>query len=178
MVVRAAGSAALLVGLMGLVGNVYELLALRLLQGFFTGTVSASQALVASQTPKARLGFSLGVMQTAVFVGNSLGPLAGGIAAEVFGFRPTFAVAAALLLTCAVLVGLFVHEERPKAPPKGEPRPNLFSGMRQVFFMPSLLPMIASLFAVQFAITQVFPILPQFVQILQGHAVMPRPPPA
>lgn len=170
MVVRAAGSAALLVGLMAIVGNVYELLALRLLQGFFTGTVAASQALVASQTPKHRLGFSLGVMQTAVFVGNSFGPLAGGIAAELIGFRPTFVVAGCLLLTCAVLVGVFVHEERPTTPVAGEVRPNLFSAMRHVLLLPSILPMIASLFAVQFAITQVFPILPQYVQLLQGHA--------
>src|SRR5919199_3685899 len=69
MVVRAAFSAALLVGMMGLAQNVYHLLILRTLQGAFTGTVSASQALVASHTPRQRLGFSLGIMQTAVFSG-------------------------------------------------------------------------------------------------------------
>ncbi|HZT95270.1 MAG TPA: MFS transporter [Chloroflexota bacterium] len=171
MVVRAAGSAALLVALMALVTNVYQLLALRLLQGVFTGTVSASQALVSSQSPRSRLGFSMGVMQTAVFIGNSLGPLGGGIVAELLGFRPTFLVAGALLLTCAVLVGLFVHEEHPKATARSQPHTKaLFGDMGRVISVPGLLPMVASVFAVQFAITQVYPILPQFVQVLQGAA--------
>jgi len=169
MVVRAALSASLLVGLMGVVGNVYELLILRLLAGIFTGTVSASQALVASQTPKNRLGFALGVMQTAVFTGNSLGPLMGGVAAELLGFRPTFGIAAGFLLGCALLVLFFAHEQRPERVPVAE-RPRLFAGMGQVLKIGGVPPMIASIFAVQFAVTQVFPILPQFVQKLQGHS--------
>lgn len=170
MVVRAAGSAALLVGLMGVVVNVYQLLALRLLQGFFTGTVSASQALVASQSPRHRLGFSMGVMQTAIFVGNSMGPLAGGFTAQFLGFRPTFAVAGGLLLMCAILVGFFVHEERETIAVAAGPKLNLIAGMRDALVAPALLSMVFSLFAVQFAITQVYPILPQFIQILQGAA--------
>lgn len=170
MVVRAAGSAAILIGLMGLVAQAYQLLILRVLQGMFTGTVSASQALVSSQTPRKRLGFALGSMQTAVFVGNSLGPLAGGLVAEAVGFRLSFGVAALLLFTCAALVALFVHEDMRLSERKEEPRPKVLAGMREVLDAPALLSMIASLFAVQFAITQVYPILPQFVQILQGRA--------
>jgi len=169
MVVRAAASGAVLVGLMGVVGNIYELLALRLLAGIFTGTVAASQALVASQTPKNRLGFVLGVMQTAVFTGSSLGPLMGGVTAELVGFRPTFGIAAGFLMTCALLVLFFAHEQRPERVPK-EDRPKLFAGMRQVLLIGGVPPMIASIFAVQFAVTQVYPILPQFVEQLQGHA--------
>ncbi|HZU11353.1 MAG TPA: MFS transporter [Chloroflexota bacterium] len=168
MVMRAAFSAALLIGLMGLVTNVYQLLVLRLLQGVFTGTVSASQALVASQTPSRRLGFALGVMQTAVFVGNSAGPLIGGVVAEAVGFRLSFGVAAGLLFTCGAVVLVFVHEEKPAAPTAQRPR--ILAGMLDVLQLPALLSMIAALFVVQFAITQVYPILPQFVQILQGHA--------
>ncbi len=169
MVMRASLSAALLIGLMGLVTNVYQLLALRFLQGLFTGTVSASQALVSSQTPRKRLGFALGVMQTAVFVGNSVGPLIGGFVAEVVGFRFSFVFGAALLLTCGLLVTFLVHEE-PFATHQEVARPTLLGGLRQVLVVPALLPMIGSIFAVQFAITQVYPILPQFVQILQGRA--------
>jgi DHA1 family multidrug resistance protein-like MFS transporter len=170
MVVRAAFSASVLIGLMGLATSVYQLLALRLLQGMFTGTVSASQALVSSQTPRKRLGFALGVMQTAVFVGNSVGPLLGGLVAQLIGFRQSFGAGAVLLLTCAVLVFLFVREEPHFAERRDEPRPNILAGMRQALVAPALLSMIASLFAVQFAITQVYPILPQFIQLLQGTA--------
>lgn len=170
MVVRAAFSAAILIGLMGLATSVYQLLFLRVLQGMFTGTISASQALVSSQTPRDRLGFSLGVMQTAVFAGNSMGPLAGGLVAQAVGFRLSFAVAAVLLATCGTLVVAFVPEESSFKERKHEPRPSILLGMRQAMRTPALLPMIATLFAVQFAVTQVYPILPQFVQYLQGSS--------
>ncbi len=170
MVVRAALSAAVLIGFMGLATNVYELLALRVLQGMFTGTVSASQALVSSQTPRNRLGFALGVMQTAVFTGNSMGPLAGGLVAQAVGFRLSFAAAAILLATCGTLVVAFVEEEDTFRDRRDEPRPSIRSGMGQALRTPALLPMIATLFAVQFAVTQVYPILPQFVQYLQGSS--------
>ncbi|HLJ67868.1 MAG TPA: MFS transporter [Chloroflexota bacterium] len=170
MVVRASFSAAVLVGLMGLATNVYQLLALRLLQGMFTGTVSASQALVSSQTPRDRLGFALGLMQTAIFVGNSSGPLLGGLVAQWVGFRASFGFAALFLMTCAALVVFFVHEEPRFAEPSNAPRPRLLSGLRETLTAPALLAMIAALFAVQFAVTQVYPIIPQLVQVLQGRS--------
>jgi MFS transporter, DHA1 family, multidrug resistance protein len=170
MVIRAAFSAALLVGLMGLATNVYQLLALRVLQGVFTGTVSASQALVSSQTPRPRLGFALGVMQTAVFVGTSMGPLAGGLTAQAIGFRKSFVIAALMLAVCGLLVLFFVHEDQIVRQKVGPDRASLLHGMRQALRTPGLPAMIAAVFAVQFAITQVFPILPQFVQYLQGRS--------
>jgi len=168
MVVRAAFSAAIIIGLMGLVTSVWQLLALRILQGMFTGTVSAFQALVSSQSPKDRLGFSLGVMQTAIFVGNSVGPLAGGFVAELVGFRMSFGVGGALLFTCAALVMTLIHEDMSVRHPTEE-RPPFLKGMTEVLRYPALLSMIGAIFVVEFAITQVFPILPQFVQLLQGN---------
>lgn len=173
MVVRAAGSAAILIGLMGLATNVYQLLALRLLQGALTGTVTASQALVSSQSPRDRLGFSMGIMQTAIFIGNSFGPLAGGLAAEAFGFRLSFGVAAGLLFTCAALVALFVREEAHSIQRPVEGHPSILHGMHEVLQAPALLAMIGAIFVVQFATTQVFPILPQFIQILEGRGGHP-----
>src|SRR5947209_2280521 len=116
MVVRASFSAALLIGIMGLSQNVYQLLALRMLQGTFTGTVTASQALVASQTPKDRMGFSLGVMQTSVFLGNSIGPLMGGFVADQFGFRQSFFFAGFILFVSGLLITILVQEVKPEAP--------------------------------------------------------------
>lgn len=170
MVARSMASAALLIALMGLVQNVYQLLVLRMLQGMFTGTVSASQALIASQAPRERLGFSLGVMQTAVYVGTSVGPLLGGVVADALGFRPTFVAAGALLFVGACIVILFIQEERRFAEHRGGSRPKLVAGMREALEIPVLPAMIGTVFAVQFGITIVFPILPQFVQYLQGPA--------
>ena len=175
MVIRAMISAAIIIGLMGLVTNVYQLLFLRLIQGMFTGTVSASQALVSSQSPRARLGFALGVMQTAVFLGNSMGPLAGGIVAQAVGFRLSFGIAALLLFTGGMLVVFFVHEDPHSVTQKVSERPRVLGGMREILGVPALASMIVSVFAVQFALTQVFPILAQFIQLLQGpsgHAAL------
>lgn len=170
MVTRAAFSAALLIGLMGLVQNVWQLLLLRMLQGAFTGTVSASQALVASQSPKDRMGFSMGLMQTAVFVGNSLGPLAGGLIVDAVGYRPSFAVAGSILFLSGVMVTMFVHEERRSDAQVAMSRQPFFQGMRDALRVPALPAMIGAMFAVQFALTVVFPVLPQFIQYLQGPA--------
>jgi DHA1 family multidrug resistance protein-like MFS transporter len=168
MVVRASFSAALLIGIMGLSQNVYQLLALRMLQGMFTGTVTASQALVASQTPKDRMGFSLGVMQTSVFLGNSVGPLLGGIVADAFGFRQSFVFAGVVLLLSGILITVFVQEEKPETPAPGAARTGFFAGLGEAARTPGVMPMVVVIFAVQFGVTVVFPILPQFVQMLEG----------
>lgn len=170
MVVRAAISASLIVGLMGLVQNPYQLLALGMLQGAFTGTVSASQALVASQSPRQRLGFNLGVMQTAVFVGTSLGPFFGGVVADAVGFRLSFAVAAGFLFVAGAIVALFVEEEKRFAQQRGAPRPPFLGGLSQAVRIPGMAAMIGAYFCVEFGITVVFPVLPQFIQYLQGSA--------
>jgi DHA1 family multidrug resistance protein-like MFS transporter len=168
MLVRASFSAAVLIGLMGLSQNVWQLLILRMLQGALTGTVTASQALVSSQSPKSRLGFSLGVMQTSVFLGNSIGPLLGGVVADLFGFRASFLAGACALFLGGVLVTAFVTETKPEAPAPGAVNVGFWSGASQALRTQAILPMVVVVFAVQFGVTVVFPILPQFVQILEG----------
>jgi MFS transporter, DHA1 family, multidrug resistance protein len=170
MLIRAMFSAAILIGLMGLSQNVWELLVLRMLQGALTGTVTASQALISSQSPKNRLGFSLGVMQTAVFLGNSIGPLLGGVVADLAGFRASFLAGATSLFIAGVLVTFFVTERRPERPVAGAPHVPFWSGARDALRSPAILPMVVTIFAVQFGVTVVFPILPQFVQVLEGHS--------
>jgi DHA1 family multidrug resistance protein-like MFS transporter len=77
MVERAMFAGAIITMDMGIIGNVYQLLILRLLAGALTGTISASIALVSSVLPGTELGFGLGLMQVAVFLGMSLGPWIG-----------------------------------------------------------------------------------------------------
>src|SRR5690606_5228743 len=88
----------------------WHLLALRMIEGMFTGTVTAATALVATTTPRERLGFGLGLIQTAVFSGAALGPLVGGILADQAGFRPTFGIASVMMLTSGLVTFFFVRE--------------------------------------------------------------------
>jgi DHA1 family multidrug resistance protein-like MFS transporter len=117
MVERAMFAGAVITMAMGIVGNVYQLLILRLLSGAFTGTISASISLVASVLPGRKLGFGLGMMQVAVFLGMSLGPLVGGIIADIVGYRLTFIAGGALLLVGGILVMIGAKEKfiRPSA---------------------------------------------------------------
>ncbi len=104
MVVRSMFGGAVIVLLMSYARNMGELLICRLLQGMFTGTVSASIALVASVTPPKRSGFALGMMQAAVFVGSAIGPLLGGMMADYYGYRMSFRVGAAVILLGGFLI--------------------------------------------------------------------------
>ena len=64
----------------------------RVLEGLFTGTVAAASALIASQTPRDKLSYSMGILMSAVFGGQTLGPLIGGFVADNFGFKVAFII--------------------------------------------------------------------------------------
>lgn len=51
-------------GLMGAVTNVWELMALRFIQGIFSGYISNANALMATQAPKSKSGQALGTLST------------------------------------------------------------------------------------------------------------------
>jgi DHA1 family multidrug resistance protein-like MFS transporter len=117
MVERAMFAGAIITMAMGMVGNVYQLLILRLLQGAFAGTISASIALVSTALPGTKLGFGLGLMQVAVFLGMSLGPWIGGMIADILGYRLTFVAGGAILFVGGILVMIGAKEKfiRPSA---------------------------------------------------------------
>jgi len=111
MVVRAALAGAVLLTMMGFVTSVQQLAVLRFLQGMFTGTIAAATALVAGVVPKQYSGVALGSLQTAVFLGVSLGPLVGGVMGDSLGYRPSFWITGALLFISGILVLVFVRED-------------------------------------------------------------------
>ena len=110
MLMRAQFAAFVTIGLMGLATAPWHLLALRMVEGMFTGTVTAATALVATSTPKERLGFGLGLIQTAVFSGSAFGPLVGGLLAD--GDRvPGDVLHASGMMLAGGLVTLFLVQE-------------------------------------------------------------------
>ncbi|MFQ7233697.1 MAG: MFS transporter, partial [Enterococcus hulanensis] len=74
MLLRASLGMAIVISLMGTVGNVYQLIGLRLLQGVFSGYISNATALVATGTPREKSGQVLGTLATGAVTGNLLGP--------------------------------------------------------------------------------------------------------
>ena len=110
MILRASLGMAIVMALMGLVQNVWQLIFLRLLQGIFAGFISNSNALLATETPKEKSGYALGVLSTGPVSGSLLGPLIGGVLASVFSYRVTFFITGFLLFVAFLLSLLFVHE--------------------------------------------------------------------
>ena len=109
MLLRAMLGGALLIGLQDGHRAPWQVLALRTLQGCVTGTVSAATVLVAATVPAEEAGYRLGLMQMAVYAGNSLGPLVGGLVSDVAGPRANFIVTSLFLLLSWLVVFAFVR---------------------------------------------------------------------
>lgn len=163
MVVRAMFGGAVIIGLMGFVGNVYQLAVLRFIQGSLTGTVSAATTLVVSSTPAERRGYALGMLQMAVFLGGSIGPLLGGLLADALGYRPTFWITGGLLLASGIFVSLLVREEF--VPPTAkEGKSSLIDGLLVVLRTQPLMVVFGVRVLMRLAANVVSPIMALFVQ--------------
>lgn len=167
MVERATfGGAAILV-IMAFAGNVQQLFILRIIQGLLTGTTAAFMALVAAVSPPTEAGFALGMMQMAVYVGNSLGPLIGGLVADHMGYRWTFGVTGIMLLAAGLLVLRFINERFTPASSQTA-QPTLSSS---ITMMAHSLPIIGAMTVIggfDLANTITLPTLPLFVESVLG----------
>jgi DHA1 family multidrug resistance protein-like MFS transporter len=172
MVVRAMFGGAVVISAMGFVGNVYQLVILRAIQGTLTGTVPAATTLVASNTPSKRRAYALGLLQMAIYLGSSVGPLLGGLIADNVGMRAAFWVTGGLLFTAGVLVSLFVHEEfesvQARDPGDETPKPRLWDGLLLVLHKRALLVVFGIRVLMRTAFRIVGPVMPLFVQQLAG----------
>jgi MFS family permease len=114
MLIRASLGMAIAMALIGMAHNVWELVGFRLLAGLLGGYASGSNILVATQTPKGRSGWALGVLASGIMAGNLVGPLVGGILPPLIGIRNTFFAAGALIFV-AFLATTFLIKEGPRA---------------------------------------------------------------
>jgi DHA1 family multidrug resistance protein-like MFS transporter len=164
MLLRATLGATVVMTLMGFAQTPLQLLILRVIQGVLTGTVPAATTLIASVVPRERTGFALGLLQTGMFAGVSIGPLLGGIVADTLGYRYSFFLTGGCLLVAALGVFLWVHEDfTPVEPRAGGPRPPWWHGLAEV--VRDRGPLIALLvrFLARTGMRVIEPILPLFV---------------
>lgn len=166
MVQRAMFGGALVFLAMGFVQNVWQLLALRALQGVLTGTVAAATTLVASTTPRHRAGYALGMLQMAIWVGSSLGPMLGGFVADMWGYRAAFWVTGSLLFFSGVTVRRLVHEDFAPARDAGKPTGGLWHGFQLVLRDRGLMGLLSVRVMARLASSTMTPILPLFIQSL------------
>ena len=169
MIERATFGGAVILAAMGFVQNVWQLTALRAMQGALTGTVAAAMTLVASSTPRERSGHALGLLQMAIWIGASVGPLIGGFVADAWGYRAAFWLTGALLLVSGLTVWRFVKEDFTPPPPDARSsRGSMWSGIRLVMTISSLVALLGVRVITRLGTSITSPILPLFIQNLAG----------
>jgi len=161
MVLRALFGSAVIQSLAALSPNIYIFVTLRFLQGLFSGTVPAAQALVASDAPREKTPYAMGLLMVGVFCGNTLGPSIGGVLGSVFGYRDSFFIASALLVIAGFMVLFFVKEDFQ--------RPVKQSSMRDVWQLArskTMLPLLLTIGAIALSNQVVQPVITLFIQQL------------
>ncbi len=112
MLIRASLGMAVAMSLMGLVGSVGQLFVLRLAIGLLGGYSSGSTVLVATQSPKARSAWALGLLSSGIMAGNLAGPLIGGVLPPLIGMRATFLLVGAAIFAAFLATTVLIKEER------------------------------------------------------------------
>ena len=164
MMIRAGLAMTITMGGLALVPNVYWLLALRLLNGVFTGFVPNATALIASQVPKDKSGYALGTLSSGVVAGTLTGPFVGGMIAEVFGIRNVFLMVGGFLFLAAILTIFFIKEDfQPVPKEKALPTKELFTSVKYPYLLFNLF---ATSFVIQVAAQSIGPILALYVRDL------------
>ncbi len=167
MVLRSSLAVCAFTALMGLSRNVYQLFAFRALMGAFSGFSAAAIALVGTQVPEDRLGFSLGWMASGQLIGGLVGPLLGGVLADrLHDYRYVFFWTSAMAALGAILCASFVRENFQKPADATRRAAPLWHQLAELGRHPSLLPMFVVVLLAQFAAFGVQPVISLFVREL------------
>ena len=110
MAIRAGYGLALSYFLTGACQDMYQLIGVRILCGLVAGFVPACMSMASSSLPESRMGWGMGLMQTAMASGSIMGPLMGGYMASWFGMRMSFYVGSLALFAATTAVMLVVKD--------------------------------------------------------------------
>lgn len=171
MLLRSGFGMAIVITLMGFAQTPWQLLLLRLLNGTISGFNPASISLVSGTTPKKRMGFAMGLMQSGSVAGTILGPLIGGALADWIGFRPIFYVIGALLFLASLLALFLVRENFDREEAAHKPQVSTMEGLKDLVKVPQLPALFTVTFLIQFAMISPMALLPLYVEKLHGTAV-------
>lgn len=167
MILRAMFFAALILASMGMVQTIWQFMVLRVCQGIFSGTITASMSFVSANTPENRMSYSLGLMTSSNFLGWSIGPFIGGLLAEVVGYRVCFLLGGILMSVGFFLVLFLVKEDpntygyRVRSSEEGKAR-------RSTIFTPFITAILICLLVQRIARTVFTPFLALYVQETLG----------
>jgi DHA1 family multidrug resistance protein-like MFS transporter len=163
MLLRAMIGGAIVMGLLALTTSPWQVLALKILQGCITGTVAAATVLTASIVPVPQIGYRLGLLQMAIFMGNSIGPLLGGTIADLAGSRISFLATSVILMIASYIVMKNVEEDFAPKPRSKSLLRNAVPDFSALSSNRALLALIVVVFFIQFANSVAGPIIPLVV---------------
>ena len=152
----------------GIVTSPLQLTFMRMFQGFASGLWPMELAIMTIYAPPKKLGICLGIMQGALTAGGIIGPLFGGILAEVFGMRMSFFLAAAALFLNFIVLVFFIKEP-PTDTATGTDSPDAEGDKISLWKIPVIRLMLVSAALVQVVILIVQPILTTYISHLAGN---------
>lgn len=169
MLMRATIGGAILIVLMGFVQNAEQLVVLRTIQGFVTGVISSVNALVAATTPKEKTGSAMGLLMLGRWGGIALGPVAGGVIGDTFGYRESFIITGVMLTLAGLAVLFWVHEDF--TPVEKAKRPSLFGGYRELLTAPGMVSLYGLAFLRSLGQMMIFPVAALFmIQLMHSES--------
>jgi DHA1 family multidrug resistance protein-like MFS transporter len=171
MLLRSGFGMSIVMLLMGFATAPWHLLALRLLNGTIAGYTPAAVALVSATTPKERIGFAMGTLQSGGTAGTILGPFIGGLLADSFGYRPIFYITGTLLFMASAISWIMVRENFDRTAAALKRQVGVFKGLRDLMVIRQLPVLLTVTFLIQFAILSPMPLMPLYVQQLHGTTV-------
>jgi DHA1 family multidrug resistance protein-like MFS transporter len=172
MIIRSGLGMAVVMILMGFSTSVWHLLLLRLLNGTISGYMPAAAALVSANTPRERIGFAMGTLQSGAVAGTIFGPVIGGLMVKWVGFAPIFFITGSLLLVGTLLALFMVRESFDKKQAASKPQLSIYKGLQELRRTRELPSLFAVTFMIQFAILSSMPLIPLFVQDMHGQITL------
>lgn len=114
--IRAGIGLTLSYALTSIVTGPWQLLGVRIFMGLISGFVPACMSMASFILPEQRMGWGLGLLQTANSSGYIMGPLMGGLLSAVFGMRLSFMGASLSLAVATLALVFYLPKDKPKTP--------------------------------------------------------------
>jgi DHA1 family multidrug resistance protein-like MFS transporter len=160
MVERSLVSFVFVMAAMAYVREPWHVLALRAVQGLFAGYGALALTMAAESAPRDRVGYAIGFVQTAQRLGPALGPIIGGVVAQLVGLRNAFFVTSSFYAVAVLVVFFMYDEKRVGAAAQQAQEPVTF---RSILAFENFILLMVVVFALQFIDRSFGPILPIYV---------------
>ncbi|MBQ6618097.1 MAG: MFS transporter [Phascolarctobacterium sp.] len=148
--------------------NEYQFFVIRGLIGLISGFVPASMSLVSSTMPMDKMGWGMGLMQTALSSGGILGPLMGGYLSSWFGIRASFWLSS-VCLTIATLLVIFLVKDVPISEERRNRKVELISDLKEALQNKGILFTMIMFFLIQVCVMLLQPLITMYVGQLMGQ---------